>query len=781
MGNFLNIVTAALDTISPENAVPAEWAHLQAGYVSIFNPTLSECDGRLVIAYRVAGEVDGLRRIATAVLDDNFQIVPGSATPFSDHIEFALPDELDEVSQTWFADPRYFRLSDGLWMMWNNGHVDGVNKQFLVRVTEDGLRPIGKAREILMTGARRKTEKNWSLFEDSQGVWAVYSVTPHRILKVDMSSDSVITCRLTVESAWTAKYSQLYGALRGGAQPLHVGSQFCNLVHSSYLMPEGREYVAAVYQFEDKYPFTPTQELVIPIFVPEVLKKSESANLHDLNPGTSRVVYPSGLVLRGDDVIFSIGINDHEMGIARTSLSAIQAEMTPVKKVHSTSYEFSEPTPSSSQPSRPTSESAVPVFWWDAVGQVLSPLTRHMKFKHGNFGDEASPDIVAKLSDLKVRPVLPGDKKLLAIGSILHRMSPGDVVWGSGIKAPDALDHLPVSDVELTAVRGPLTLEALKRNGWDVSGITELFDPGILLAGLYEKEIAAYDASRNDVYGPVRIIPHFRDELVLRRNHPDWASSFVTVDCHPLDMLKRLKGAQKVISSSLHGVIFAESLGIPAVWLASVGGEGSYKFLDYYASSGRTSVRACENLAEALNADAPELPKIEFQKWLDTFPAQSIQRLAAQAPPAPARVFPPAKDEPNPLTEIEWTEDFSRNGEGLWLSSNEGNITLPPLHVDGRTRSIVMALRPRKFIGEPEAQDLVIHSGDTVTKLHWTAGDATVRSVTLTPTSDEWAAGVSISFQHLGRVLPPKTWRNRNKKVGPVRNLCIRKIDIEGA
>ena len=92
-----------------------------------------------------------------------------------------------------------------------------------------------------------------------------------------------------------------------------------------------------------------------------------------------------------------------------------------------------------------------------------------------------------------------------------------------------------------------------------------------------------------------------------------------------------------------------------------------------------------------------------------------------------------------------------------------------------------MALRPRKFIGEPEAQDLVIHSGDTVTKLHWTAGDATVRSVTLTPTSHEWAAGVSISFQHLGRVLPPKTWRNRNKKVGPVRNLCIRKIDIEGA
>jgi len=770
-------VTATLDTISPENAIPEAWAHLRSSYVSIFNPTLTECDGKLVIAYRVVGEADNLRRIATAVLDEKFQIVPGSASPFSDHIEFALAEDIDDSSRTWFADPRYFRLAGRLWMMWNNGHIDGVNKQFLVEVSADGLRPIGKAREIVMTGARRKTEKNWSFFEDSNGIWAVYSVTPHRILQVDMSSEAVITCRLTAESEWTAKYSHIYGALRGGAQPIQLGSQFMNVVHSSYLMPDGREYVAAVYQFEGQYPFKPAQELPTPIFVPDVLKKSEQENLHDLNPGTSRVVYPSGFVLRGDEMILSIGINDHEMGIARVSLNLVQAESTPVKKVHTTTYEYRAPK-TTQQDLTPLRDPAIPVFWWNAVGQVLSPLTRHMKFKHGNFGDEASPDIVAKLSGLQVRPVRPGDNKLLAIGSILHRMSPGDVVWGSGIKSPDALDHIPVSDVELVAVRGPLTVEALKRNGWDVSGIAELFDPGILLAGLYEKEIAAYDASRNDVYGPVRVIPHFRDELVLRRNHPDWSSSFVTVDCHPLDMLKRLKGAEKVISSSLHGVIFAESLGIPAVWLASVGGEGSYKFLDYYASSGRTSVRACESLEEALNAQAPELPKIEFQKWLDTFPSESIKRLAAQPPVAPNRVFPPVDEVPNALVEMEWNKNFTRQGEGLWLAGNIGQLTLPQLRVTDRNRSLVMALRPRKMIHTPEAQNLVITCGDSEVKVAWSAGDSSVRSVTLSPTSAEWAAGVNIRFEHDGRA-PHRTWRNR--KPAPLRNLCIRKIDIEGA
>ena len=777
MGNLLKLVTATLDHISLEHAIPEQWSHLRSSYVSIFNPTLSDSDGKLVIAYRVVGENDSVRRIATAVLDDNFQIVPGSATAFSDYVEFALADDLDEASRTWFADPRYFRLSNRLWMMWNNGHVDGMNKQFLIEVTEDGLKPAGKAREILMTGARRKTEKNWGLFEDSNGIWAVYSMTPHRILQVDMSSDSVITCRLAAESNWTAKYSQIYGALRGGAQPIRVGSQFLNVVHSSYLMPEGREYVAAVYQFEAEFPFEPVQELVTPIFVPDVRKKSELENLHDLNPGTSRVVYPSGFVLHGDEVIMSVGINDHEMGIARTSLSLIQSESTAVKKVHTATYKYSAPK-LVKQPDINTQEAAIPVFWWNAVGQVLSPLTRHMKFKHGNFGDEASPDIVSKLSGLKVRPVISGDNKLLAVGSILHRMSPGDVVWGSGIKAPDALDHIPVSDVEIVAVRGPLTVEALKRNGWDVSGITELFDPGILLAGLYAKELAAYDASRNDAFGPVRIIPHFRDELVLRRNHPDWASSFVTVDCHPLDMLKRLKGAEKVISSSLHGVIFAESLGIPAVWLASVGGEGSYKFLDYYASSGRTSVRACESLEEALQTEAPELPKIEFQKWLDTFPLESIKRLANQPPTPQDRIFPPAGDEPNGLIELEWNEDFSRNGEGLWLYGNKGKIVLPRLRVSDQTKSIVMAVRPRNIVHEPVAQNVEINCGDSKVSLHWDASDVSVRSITLSPTSAEWAAGVQIHIEHDGRG-PHKTWRNR--KPARLRNLCIRKIDIEGA
>ena len=66
-------------------------------------------------------------------------------------------------------------------------------------------------------------------------------------------------------------------------------------------------------------------------------------------------------------------------------------------------------------------------------------------------------------------------------------------------------------------------------------------------------------------------------------------------------MLEALLPCELVISSSLHGLIFAEAFGIPARWLAprdvahlkhsSYVTEGWFKYVDYYAST-RPEVRA---------------------------------------------------------------------------------------------------------------------------------------------------------------------------------------------
>ena len=54
----------------------------------------------------------------------------------------------------------------------------------------------------------------------------------------------------------------------------------------------------------------------------------------------------------------------------------------------------------------------------------------------------------------------------------------------------------------------------------------------------------------------------------------------------PLAFVRALLGAERVVSSSLHGVILAEAYGIPATYLDSGNGENRFKYDDYYAGHG---------------------------------------------------------------------------------------------------------------------------------------------------------------------------------------------------
>jgi hypothetical protein len=63
----------------------------------------------------------------------------------------------------------------------------------------------------------------------------------------------------------------------------------------------------------------------------------------------------------------------------------------------------------------------LPLYWWQPANGSL------------NFGDELSRVVVEKI--IKREPVKAeeGEKKLLAVGSIMQFAEEGDVVWGSGI------------------------------------------------------------------------------------------------------------------------------------------------------------------------------------------------------------------------------------------------------------------------------------------------------------------------------------------------------------
>ena len=294
--------------------LPASWRHFaEAGPVRAFNPGLLRDGDGWIFAYRVVGP-DLLRRIALCRLDRGFRIIAGSAVAFSQDIKFAPGVHYAEPAQTWFADPRLYRLAGRLFVYWNSGWHEPFNYQFLQEIDPRDFRPIGFAREFNLLGPRQKLEKNWTLLGDGP-FYAIYSITPHRVLQFSLDGEGAIDFTEAVWTEWNNDaYSRAYGTLRGGAVPQRIGEHYYSICHSVHPAPDGYRYVAAVYRFATSYPFPPTDAPVRPLALPHSL--GGARRYAKLNPAVGEVIYPCGAAYDQGRWIISCGINDERCAIA---------------------------------------------------------------------------------------------------------------------------------------------------------------------------------------------------------------------------------------------------------------------------------------------------------------------------------------------------------------------------------------------------------------------------------------------------------------------------------
>jgi pyruvyltransferase len=196
-----------------------------------------------------------------------------------------------------------------------------------------------------------------------------------------------------------------------------------------------------------------------------------------------------------------------------------------------------------------------------------------------NAGDAASAALVTHFTGEDVIAAGPEPCRapnLMAIGSILEWADDESVVWGAGLLQDRAPMQTPRA---VCAVRGRLTREALWRAG--VDGGEALGDPAILAPRLR----AAGSEPRQDI----GLVPHYVD-LDCAFVHRARAAGVIIIDPRQRldDYLAQLLRCRAVVSSSLHGLIFAHAYAIPAVWMKlsdRVLGEG-FKFRDYYSSIG---------------------------------------------------------------------------------------------------------------------------------------------------------------------------------------------------
>jgi pyruvyltransferase len=199
-----------------------------------------------------------------------------------------------------------------------------------------------------------------------------------------------------------------------------------------------------------------------------------------------------------------------------------------------------------------------------------------------NVGDQLNLDILKHLSQKDpVEVKSPLTPHIIAIGSIAHLAGRGSHLWGCGIVSRHTLPiWRRLSKSRVHALRGQYTLNEFRKRGIDINTIP-LGDPAIL-SSLYFRTKSEKTKYR---YG---IIPHYRHYCMFQSSinlHTDL--KILDVSKKPLQFIDDLLSCQYILSSSLHGLILADTFELPNKWI-KINPElfgGDFKFHDYYSTT----------------------------------------------------------------------------------------------------------------------------------------------------------------------------------------------------
>lgn len=243
-----------------------------------------------------------------------------------------------------------------------------------------------------------------------------------------------------------------------------------------------------------------------------------------------------------------------------------------------------------------------------------------------NFGDDLNPWMLERMTGKRIinsRRIINFKRvtELSFIGSILGKYTRRKMlVLGSGLISQDKLVQYS-KDSRFSFVRGPLTQEILVKNGYICPEIYG--DPALILPLIYVP---------NDIQKKYKlgVIPHYVD-----KDHP-----FIDVlrnydKCKIIDIqggvektINDINSCDLIVSSSLHGIIVADTYEIPSRWIEfsnKVVGNG-FKFRDYFLSVGRKKmnpyvINSFSNYSQLIELfEIDDIPIINYDSMLKQLP-----------------------------------------------------------------------------------------------------------------------------------------------------------------
>jgi hypothetical protein len=224
-------------------------------------------------------------------------------------------------------------------------------------------------------------------------------------------------------------------------------------------------------------------------------------------------------------------------------------------------------------------------------GRVKVYRWRAPAAKYNNFGDELTIPLLRKVFGIEAVPSRMAEARLIAAGSILDAWAlrgrrrerlrgflsfsrASDLhVWGSGFIKPDTSAEWP-QRLHFHAVRGRMTADRVQRS-------VPVGDPGILTSLIVDRP-ATKSAS-------VGLVLHQADWPSFRTDTVPASWKLISPEAPVEEVVASIASCELIVSSSLHGLITADSFGIPCVWARTntrLFGGTDFKFHDYASARG---------------------------------------------------------------------------------------------------------------------------------------------------------------------------------------------------
>lgn len=221
----------------------------------------------------------------------------------------------------------------------------------------------------------------------------------------------------------------------------------------------------------------------------------------------------------------------------------------------------------------------------DEKNQIYELSKKELKYYYyspkdfENAGDYFNNILMNKLYFCKCVPdVTP---ELVLCGSVLSSSKIKDAKYILGCGFQNSKQATNTNSNVYLAIRGKLTKERLINQGININENIKLVDPGLMVSRIY-------DLGEITKKYKVGIIPHYVDEDELKKKYGK-IEGYKIISMKTSDVLsicRQIQECEMIVSSSLHGIIFSHSLGVPVYHIeCNKLQEGdNFKFKDYYSS-----------------------------------------------------------------------------------------------------------------------------------------------------------------------------------------------------